>query len=105
MGRIKPTQPKKFIRSSAKNALILWADETDNHPFTVIDIKNSGVLDISTENNRGHKVPRGHNITTNSLSNICGSLERQGWLELVHHEPYNKTGRCKAWRLSGWGTV
>ena len=101
---IKPTLPKKFNRRSVKNAICLWAIETNNHPFTVIDIKNSGILDRSHENNRGHKVPRGHNITLNSLSNICGSLERQGWLELMRKPPFNG-GRCKQWRLSGSDTV
>tara|TARA_R110000824_G_scaffold8365_3_gene37882 strand:+ start:3619 stop:3933 length:315 start_codon:yes stop_codon:yes gene_type:complete len=102
---IKPTLPKKFNRRSIKNALSMWADETNNHPFTVVDIKNSGVLDRSHENSRGHRVPRGINITTNSISAVCGSLERQGWLGLVHYDQWNKKGRCKQWRLSGWVTV
>lgn len=105
---VKPSLPKKYTRATIRNAIVMWSKATANHPFTAIDLRNSGILDEASVSNwkkRKAKVPSGVHISTNSISAVCGSLEREGWLNLVHHAPYDKSGRCKQWQLNGSAIV
>ena len=108
MPKIKATLPKKHTRSTIRNAIRIWSDMTNNHPFTAIDLRNSGVVDTACETvwkKQKAKVPNGVNISLRIISCVCGSLEREGYIALVHHNKWSKTGRCKQWLLNGSGIV
>ena len=48
---VKPSLPKKYTRATIRNAIVMWSKATANHPFTAIDLRNSGILDEASVSN------------------------------------------------------
>tara|TARA_R100000808_G_C2153743_1_gene164294 strand:+ start:2687 stop:2977 length:291 start_codon:yes stop_codon:yes gene_type:complete len=81
-------------RNAIYDTVMRWEQTTDNHPFTTIDIINSGI--ISDVGLNGRIIPRGLNRSFSAINAGLSELERKG--VLIQTREQGK-GEIRQWRV------